>query len=239
MFEAEYYQILGVKSNATDTEIKQAFKKKAMELHPDKNRNDPKATEKFQQINEAYETLKDPIKKKEYDLKHQPKKQSTNNCNGSNTFKTYEDILRDLFGFRTRFTFNQSRTRTSNNSYRNFFVDDSDDDTDDDDDSDDESSSEDFCDDDKDTIFIGGLPTFTSESDLRDAFSSYHPYRVKVVNKSFSQPPFGFVQFLSSSEMRKAVRERPNVLINGKICRAKVSHTNLYDHSSRRRRFYF
>lgn len=233
-FEPEFYQILGIKSNATENEIKSAFKKKAMELHPDKNRNDPRATEKFQQINEAYETLKDPAKKKEYDLKHQPKKASTST--------NIDDLLRNLFGFRSSPTFN---TRKSQYSHRNFFYNDDDDifdyfndfnDFNDFDDSDDSDDLDDFDDDDYifyrrhrggplDTIFIGGLPSCTTAKDLLAAFASYNPCRVKVISKS---PPFGFVQFNSPQEMQKAARERSHVLINGKVCHAKPSHTNLY-----------
>lgn len=250
IFEAEFYQILGLKSNATESEIKQAFKKKAMELHPDKNRNDPKATEKFQQLNEAYETLKDPIKRKEYDLSHQPKKQA----NSTNSSTTFDDLIRDLFGFskgssfkqnnssnyQSRSTFNQNRSSRNHNFYDDIFET-----FDDLDDSEDCDNSYDGIfnkcnhNDGLDTIFIGGLPHLTTERDLLEAFSSYNPYRVKVVNQSFLKPPFGFVQFHSPQAMRKAVRERPNVFINGKICRAKPSHTNLYAGSSRKRGFYF
>lgn len=62
-----YYEILGISQNATDNEIKKAFRKKAMEYHPDRNKGDKKAEEKFKEINEAYETLKDPQKKAAYD----------------------------------------------------------------------------------------------------------------------------------------------------------------------------
>ena len=59
----DYYSILGVNRNASETELKKAYKKKAMQYHPDKGGD----ANKFQQINEAYETLKDPQKKTNYD----------------------------------------------------------------------------------------------------------------------------------------------------------------------------
>ena len=63
----DYYKILGVSKNATEKEIKKAYRKLARENHPDTNPNDPKAEEKFKEINEAYEVLSDPEKRKKYD----------------------------------------------------------------------------------------------------------------------------------------------------------------------------
>ena len=62
-----YYDILGVPKGASEDEIKKAFKKKAMQYHPDRNENDPKAEEKFKDVNEAYAVLKDKDKRKQYD----------------------------------------------------------------------------------------------------------------------------------------------------------------------------
>lgn len=63
-----YYDILGVPKSASEDEIKKAFKKKAMKYHPDRNENDPKAEEKFKEVNEAYAVLKDKDKRKQYDM---------------------------------------------------------------------------------------------------------------------------------------------------------------------------
>lgn len=65
--DTQLYDTLGVPPNASQQDIKQAFQRKARQLHPDKNKNDPNATANFQALNEAYEILKDPNKRREYD----------------------------------------------------------------------------------------------------------------------------------------------------------------------------
>ncbi len=63
----DYYKVLGVEKNASDDEIKKAYRKLARKHHPDLNPNDKEAHRKFQQINEANEVLGDPEKRKKYD----------------------------------------------------------------------------------------------------------------------------------------------------------------------------
>jgi curved DNA-binding protein len=63
----DYYEILGVPRNASDAEIKKSFRKLAREYHPDVAKDKKRAEEKFKEINEAYEVLGDPAKRKKYD----------------------------------------------------------------------------------------------------------------------------------------------------------------------------
>lgn len=63
----DYYKVLGVDKNATQNDIKKAFRKLARKYHPDLNPNDSSAKDKFQEINEANEVLSDPEKRKKYD----------------------------------------------------------------------------------------------------------------------------------------------------------------------------
>src|SRR2546426_126813 len=63
----DYYETLGVPRTANETEIKKAFRKLAREYHPDVAKNKKQAEEKFKEINEAYEVLGDPAKRKKYD----------------------------------------------------------------------------------------------------------------------------------------------------------------------------
>jgi molecular chaperone DnaJ len=65
--EQSYYEILGVDRNATDAEIKRAFRKLAQQWHPDVS-SDPAAIERFKEINEAYQVLSDPKRRQIYDL---------------------------------------------------------------------------------------------------------------------------------------------------------------------------
>ena len=63
----DYYEVLGVEKNASEGEIKKAYRKLAMKYHPDQNPGDKAAEEKFKEINEAYEVLSDADKKARYD----------------------------------------------------------------------------------------------------------------------------------------------------------------------------
>ncbi|HEY8189534.1 MAG TPA: molecular chaperone DnaJ [Micavibrio sp.] len=63
----DYYKTLGVERNASDEDIKKAFRALAMKYHPDRNKDDAAAEAKFKEINEAYDALKDPQKKAAYD----------------------------------------------------------------------------------------------------------------------------------------------------------------------------
>ena len=67
MAKRDYYEVLGVAKTATEEEIKKAYRKKAIQYHPDKNPGDKEAEEKFKEAAEAYDVLSDPQKRQRYD----------------------------------------------------------------------------------------------------------------------------------------------------------------------------
>ena len=67
MAKRDYYDVLGVSRNASADEIKKAYRRKAKELHPDRNKDGPEAAKRFKEAGEAYDVLKDPDKKAAYD----------------------------------------------------------------------------------------------------------------------------------------------------------------------------
>ncbi len=65
--KTDYYELLGLSKSASADEIKKAYRKRAMKYHPDRNKGDKAAEEKFKEVSEAYEVLSDPRKKQQYD----------------------------------------------------------------------------------------------------------------------------------------------------------------------------
>ena len=103
----DYYAVLGVKRQAADKEIRQAFRRLARQYHPDVNPNNKEAEEHFKEINEAYEVLSDPEKRKRYDEmgadweRYQQYQQAQPQAQGSGGFSAQRmrsEDLDDLFG---------------------------------------------------------------------------------------------------------------------------------------------
>ena len=88
--DRDYYRILEVDIDAGEEEIKKAYRRMALQWHPDRNPGNPAATERFKDISEAYAVLIDPAKRRQYDLSRQP--------GGAGHFEyRRDDLFRDMF----------------------------------------------------------------------------------------------------------------------------------------------
>jgi len=122
----DYYRILGVPRNASDEEIKKAYRKLAMQYHPDRNPGkEPWANDKFKEINEAYGALGDPEKRRQYDQFGTVG--NIGDIFGSPfTRTTFGDMMKDFGGAGLGFDFldnifgDSLRGRSSSFSFRNF-----------------------------------------------------------------------------------------------------------------------
>ncbi|MDD2566095.1 MAG: DnaJ domain-containing protein [Candidatus Gracilibacteria bacterium] len=89
-----YYETLGIDKNTSEADIKKAYRKKAMEWHPDKHKGDKKAEAKFKEINEAYQTLGNSQKKKQYDNFGS----AGSDFSGGQGYGGYEDLFKNARG---------------------------------------------------------------------------------------------------------------------------------------------
>lgn len=93
----DYYKILGLTPGAGDDQIRQSYRRLAMQYHPDRNPDNPQAEEQFKEIAEAYGVLTDPVKRRRYEAARRSGKQHGAGGRDSGFHYSQEDILRDLF----------------------------------------------------------------------------------------------------------------------------------------------
>jgi molecular chaperone DnaJ len=98
MVDSDYYELLQVERGADDKAIKAAYRRLAMECHPDRNPNCKVSEEKFKAISEAYDCLKDPQKRAAYDRFGKAAFQNGNGAGGPPDFDSFSDIFETVFG---------------------------------------------------------------------------------------------------------------------------------------------
>jgi molecular chaperone DnaJ len=104
MTKRDYYEILGVPPNSSESEIKKSYRQLALQYHPDRNPGSNEAEEKFKEASEAYEVLRDPEKRDLYDRFGHEGLQRTGFSGFSgfeDIFSSFGDIFEDFFGFGT------------------------------------------------------------------------------------------------------------------------------------------
>ena len=94
----DYYEVLGVERNASEEEVKRAYRKLAVKFHPDKNPDDSQAEEKFKELGEAYDVLMDPQKRAAYDRFGHSAFAPGGGGFGGGTFHDPFEIFREVFG---------------------------------------------------------------------------------------------------------------------------------------------
>ena len=116
MAKRDYYEILGVEKNSSSDQIKSAYRKLAVKFHPDKNKGDKAAEEKFKEASEAYHVLSNPERKQNYDnFGHAAFENAGGGRGGFGNFdfsSSFSDIFEDFFG--EGFGSSSKRSRRSN-----------------------------------------------------------------------------------------------------------------------------
>src|SRR6202451_3580465 len=112
----DYYEVLGVARGASDEELKKAYRRLAIQFHPDRNPNDKQAEERFKEVNEAYQVLSDPQRRAQYEryghAAFEGARGSGGGFGGFDFTQGFEEVFADIFG--DFFGSGRGRSRTRN-----------------------------------------------------------------------------------------------------------------------------